>query len=187
MILSYIIHLILFLGRGFDQETFSEKDEGAVCSYNTHTKGNARKDGIWDIFHPNVFNPRGNAGVVLLGEFSCHWKLLLYRVALHFRLGVTTNWALLQPLLINRKMSITQTTSINNNIHNKINELLNWLLFCSRDWIDLFVKHVLSKTRNIHIFVRYTVPRQTLKRPMNTKYSSQNHGYVIQSGITLYF
>ncbi|XP_063425679.1 kelch-like protein 13 [Mytilus trossulus] len=60
--------VVVIGGRGFDQETFSEKDEGAVCSYNTHTKGNARKDGIWDIFHPNVFNPRGNAGVVLLGR-----------------------------------------------------------------------------------------------------------------------
>lgn len=66
--LPLICILHSFLGRGFDQETFSEKDEGAICSYNTRSKGNARKDGIWDIFHPNVFNPRGNAGTVLLGR-----------------------------------------------------------------------------------------------------------------------
>lgn len=64
----FTVNLHSFLGRGFDQETFSEKDEGAICSYNTRSKGNARKDGIWDIFHPNVFNPRGNAGTVLLGR-----------------------------------------------------------------------------------------------------------------------
>ena len=55
------------VGRGFDQETFSEKDEAAICSYNTKCRGDFRRDACWDVNHPNMNQPRANGGAVLLG------------------------------------------------------------------------------------------------------------------------
>ncbi|XP_060067101.1 kelch-like protein 13 [Ylistrum balloti] len=61
-------YIYVVSGRGFDQETWSEKDESAICCFNTRSKGETRKDTCWDVYHPNVFNPRANAGVILLGQ-----------------------------------------------------------------------------------------------------------------------
>ena len=61
-------NLFFMSGRGFDQETWSEKDEAAICSFNTKCKGDVRKEQAWDIFHPNILGPRANAGVFLLGN-----------------------------------------------------------------------------------------------------------------------
>lgn len=55
-------------GRGFDQETFSEKDEAAICSFNTKCRGDFRRDACWDVNHPNMNQPRTNGGAVLLGH-----------------------------------------------------------------------------------------------------------------------
>ncbi|KAJ8309155.1 hypothetical protein KUTeg_014029 [Tegillarca granosa] len=52
--------------RGFDSESFSEKDEGAISSYNTKVKGD--KSYCWDNNHPSLCNPRANAGTVMIGQ-----------------------------------------------------------------------------------------------------------------------
>ena len=59
-------------GRGFDQETFSEKDEGAVCHYNLGGVESEKAVGglkpEWDLDHPSMPHPRSNAAILLLGE-----------------------------------------------------------------------------------------------------------------------
>lgn len=68
LIVLCLQNLLIFLkGRGFDQETFSEKDEAAICSFNTKCRGDFRRDACWDVNHPNMNQPRTNGGAVLLG------------------------------------------------------------------------------------------------------------------------
>ncbi|XP_005112627.3 uncharacterized protein LOC101849108 [Aplysia californica] len=59
-------------GRGFDQETFSEKDESAVCHYNSDGVEPERAFGglktLWDLDHPSMPHPRSNAAIVILGR-----------------------------------------------------------------------------------------------------------------------
>ncbi|RUS79371.1 hypothetical protein EGW08_012862 [Elysia chlorotica] len=59
-------------GRGFDQETFSEKDEGAVCHYNIGgVEAEKAVGGLkpeWDLDHPGMPQPRSNAAILLLGR-----------------------------------------------------------------------------------------------------------------------
>ncbi|KAK3093832.1 hypothetical protein FSP39_020729 [Pinctada imbricata] len=65
MIHFYYTYFVI--GRGFDQETFSEKEEGAVCSYRIKPRTHFRPEDCWDI-HANVLYPRANGGAILLGQ-----------------------------------------------------------------------------------------------------------------------
>ena len=58
----------IFLGRGFDQEIFQEKDEANVCSYNTKFDGEVKRQMCWDTDHPHIYHPRANCGHVTIGK-----------------------------------------------------------------------------------------------------------------------
>ncbi|GFS17079.1 kelch-like protein 9 [Elysia marginata] len=64
--------ILVLAGRGFDQETFSEKDEGAVCHYNLggveYDKAVGGLKPEWDLDHPGMPHPRSNAAILLLGR-----------------------------------------------------------------------------------------------------------------------
>ena len=57
-------------GRGFDQETFSEKDEGEVSHFNIggHPGNRPGLKPLWDMDHPNMLYPHSNGAAVLLGK-----------------------------------------------------------------------------------------------------------------------
>ena len=56
-------------GRGFDSESFAEKDESAICHYNVDGMENpvAGRKPLWDLDHPSMPHPRSNCAVFLLG------------------------------------------------------------------------------------------------------------------------
>ncbi|XP_070181338.1 uncharacterized protein [Littorina saxatilis] len=62
---------IFFLaGRGFDQETFSEKDEAEVSHFNIggHPGNLKGLKPLWDTDHPQMPYPHSNGAAVLLGR-----------------------------------------------------------------------------------------------------------------------
>ena len=57
-------------GRGFDQDTFSEKDESEVSHFNIggHQGNKPGLKPLWDTDHPSMLHPHSNGCAVLLGE-----------------------------------------------------------------------------------------------------------------------
>jgi len=84
---NYVLFPPSLIGRGFDQDTWSEKDESAICSYNTRSKGGPTKDSCWDMNHPNVSNPRASAGAILLGNITYSQLKGLYSIDTYTKSG----------------------------------------------------------------------------------------------------
>ncbi|XP_052768087.1 kelch-like protein 26 [Mya arenaria] len=69
---TYKKDIIVFGGRGFDQEVFQEKDESRVVSYSTRQDGQSARPRAWDLEHPHMYHNRVSPGSVLLGMyFKC--------------------------------------------------------------------------------------------------------------------
>ena len=68
--LKFCLYSSVFLGRGFDQEIFQEKDEANLCSYSTKLDGEVKYQKCWDTDHPHMFHSRSNCGYVTLGMLS---------------------------------------------------------------------------------------------------------------------
>ncbi|WAR19849.1 KLH42-like protein, partial [Mya arenaria] len=63
---TYKKDIIVFGGRGFDQEVFQEKDESRVVSYSTRQDGQSARPRAWDLEHPHMYHNRVSPGSVLL-------------------------------------------------------------------------------------------------------------------------
>ncbi|KAL8620028.1 hypothetical protein ACOMHN_015310 [Nucella lapillus] len=62
--------IFVLAGRGFDQDTFSEKDESDVANFNIggHPGKMPGLKPLWDTDHPTMIYPHSNGGAVLLGR-----------------------------------------------------------------------------------------------------------------------
>ncbi|XP_076442919.1 kelch-like protein 21 [Babylonia areolata] len=62
--------IFVLAGRGFDQETFSEKDESEVAHFNIggHPGNLPGLKPLWDLDHPSMIHPHSNGAAVLLGR-----------------------------------------------------------------------------------------------------------------------
>jgi len=60
-------HDTMLSGRGFDQESFHEKDESHVTSYSTRNDSNELRPDAFDVDHPHMYHNRASPGAILLG------------------------------------------------------------------------------------------------------------------------
>ncbi|XP_025105557.1 kelch-like protein 9 [Pomacea canaliculata] len=81
--------IFFMAGRGFEQDTFDEKDEAEVCHFNADGQPGAKPGAkpVWDVKHPATLHPHSNGAAVLLGRNI--WMLggLSFTKGVHVRMS----------------------------------------------------------------------------------------------------
>ncbi|KAK7483548.1 hypothetical protein BaRGS_00025222 [Batillaria attramentaria] len=123
--------IFFIAGRGFDQETFSEKDESEVCHYNLggHEGIQTGTKPLWDTEHPCMLYPHSNGAAILLGFTTMYSTVPLYANAKCscWRVGTLAN----QTRKMNRQTCIWDGPGM----------VRSWSIYSSlmgsRDWCSL--------------------------------------------------